>query len=59
MNWSAFSTCHGCRLRAERTNAFRRLFDLIDEGKTGEIDGVARTDFAKVVDQFTCATSAT
>ena len=32
-------------------NAFPTLFDLIDEGKTGEIDGVAKADYGKVVDQ--------
>jgi Fe-S oxidoreductase len=31
--------------------AFPTLFDLIDEGKTGELDGVARADFGKVVDK--------
>jgi len=32
-------------------NAFPTLFDLIDESASGEIDGVARADYAKVVDQ--------
>jgi Fe-S oxidoreductase len=46
-----FDICHGCRRCVSLCNAFPTLFDLIDEGKTGEVDGVARKDFAKVVDQ--------
>src|ERR1700674_31370 len=46
-----FNICHGCRRCVSLCNAFPTLFDLIDEGKTGEIDGVAKADFAKVVDQ--------
>ena len=46
-----FDICHGCRRCVSLCNAFPTLFDLIDEGKTGEVDGVAKTDFGKVVDQ--------
>jgi len=46
-----FDICHGCRRCVSLCNAFPTLFDLIDAGKTGEVDGVAKTDFAKVVDQ--------
>ena len=46
-----FNICHGCRRCVSLCNAFPTLFDLIDEGKTGEVDGVARKEFAKVVDQ--------
>jgi Fe-S oxidoreductase len=46
-----FDICHGCRRCVSLCNAFPTLFDLIDEGKTGEIDGVAPADYAKVVDQ--------
>ena len=46
-----FEICHGCRRCVSLCNAFPTLFDLIDEGKTGEIDGVNRKDFGKVVDQ--------
>jgi glycerol-3-phosphate dehydrogenase subunit C len=46
-----FDICHGCRRCVSLCNAFPTLFDLIDEGKTGEIDGVDKADFAKVVDQ--------
>ena len=46
-----FDICHGCRRCVSLCNAFPTLFDLIDEGKTGEIDGVASADYQKVVDQ--------
>ena len=46
-----FDICHGCRRCVSLCNAFPTLFDLIDEGKTGELDGVAKSDFSKVVDQ--------
>jgi glycerol-3-phosphate dehydrogenase subunit C len=46
-----FDICHGCRRCVSLCNAFPTLFDLVDEGKTGEMDGVAKSDFAKVVDQ--------
>ncbi|MBA3777010.1 MAG: Fe-S oxidoreductase, partial [Betaproteobacteria bacterium] len=46
-----FDICHGCRRCVSLCGAFPTLFDLIDEGKTGEIDGVATKDFGKVVDQ--------
>ncbi|MFI4952915.1 MAG: heterodisulfide reductase-related iron-sulfur binding cluster, partial [Burkholderiales bacterium] len=46
-----FNICHGCRRCVSLCNAFPTLFDLIDESKSGEIDGVAKADFGKVVDQ--------
>ncbi len=46
-----FDICHGCRRCVSLCNAFPTLFDLIDESKSGEIDGVAKSDFGKVVDQ--------
>jgi len=46
-----FDICHGCRRCVSLCHAFPTLFDLIDEGKTGEVDAVAKTDFWKVVDQ--------
>jgi glycerol-3-phosphate dehydrogenase subunit C len=46
-----FNICHGCRRCVSLCNAFPTLFDLIDEGKTSEVDGVDKKDFAKVVDQ--------
>jgi Fe-S oxidoreductase len=46
-----FNICHGCRRCVSLCNAFPTLFDLIDESKSGEIDGVDKADFGKVVDQ--------
>jgi Fe-S oxidoreductase len=46
-----FDICHGCRRCVSLCTAFPTLFDLIDEGKTGELDGVERRDYGKVVDQ--------
>lgn len=46
-----FDICHGCRRCVSLCNSFPTLFDLIDAGKTGEIDGVEKKDFGKVVDQ--------
>src|SRR5664279_1637261 len=46
-----FEICHGCRRCVSLCGAFPTLFDLIDEGKSGEIDGVAKADYGRVVDQ--------
>src|SRR3954466_5852860 len=46
-----FDICHGCRRCVSLCGAFPTLFDLVDEGKTGEVDGVEKPDFWKVVDQ--------
>jgi len=46
-----FEICHGCRRCVSLCTAFPRLFDLIDEGKTGEVDGVEKERFWEVVDQ--------
>ncbi|WP_457353236.1 (Fe-S)-binding protein [Roseateles sp. P5_D6] len=46
-----FDICHGCRRCVSLCQSFPTLFDLIDEGKTGELDGVDKRDFWKVVDQ--------
>ena len=46
-----FHICHGCRRCVSLCQAFPTLFDLVDESKTMEIDGVAKSDYAKVVDQ--------
>jgi glycerol-3-phosphate dehydrogenase subunit C len=45
-----FDICHGCRRCFNLCNSFPTLFDLIDESKTGELEGVDKKDFAKVVD---------
>jgi Fe-S oxidoreductase len=45
-----FDICHGCRRCFNLCNSFPTLFDLIDESKTGELDGVDKKSFAQVVD---------
>jgi glycerol-3-phosphate dehydrogenase subunit C len=46
-----FDICQGCRRCVNLCTAFPRLFDLIDEGSTGEIDGVEKQKFWEVVDR--------
>jgi glycerol-3-phosphate dehydrogenase subunit C len=46
-----FDICHGCRRCVSLCTSFPTLFDLIDEGKTGELDGVEKRDYWKVVDK--------
>ena len=46
-----FDICHGCRRCVSLCQSFPTLFDLVDSSKTMEIDGVAKEDYAKVVDQ--------
>ncbi|MDA8128959.1 MAG: heterodisulfide reductase-related iron-sulfur binding cluster [Betaproteobacteria bacterium] len=46
-----FDICHGCRRCVSLCTAFPTLFDLVDESPTMEVDGVAKTDYWKVVDE--------
>jgi glycerol-3-phosphate dehydrogenase subunit C len=46
-----FDICHGCRRCVNLCNAFPTLFDLVDNSVTMEVDGVAKEDYGKVVDQ--------
>ncbi len=46
-----YDICHGCRRCVSLCNAFPTLFDLVDESDTMEVDGVAKSDYMKVVDQ--------
>ncbi len=46
-----FDICHGCRRCVSLCNSFPTLFDLVDESSTMEVDGVAKADYWKVVDQ--------
>ncbi len=46
-----YDICHGCRRCVSLCNAFPTLFDLVDESETMEIDGVATSDYTRVVDQ--------
>jgi len=46
-----YGICHGCRRCVNLCTAFPTLFDLIDESKTMEVDGVSKQDYWKVVDR--------
>jgi glycerol-3-phosphate dehydrogenase subunit C len=46
-----YGICHGCRRCVNLCTAFPRLFDLIDEGPTGELDGVDKSRYWEVVDR--------
>jgi glycerol-3-phosphate dehydrogenase subunit C len=45
-----FDICHGCRRCFSLCHAFPTLFDAIDETPTGELEGVDRKVFWKVVE---------
>jgi Fe-S oxidoreductase len=45
-----YDICHGCRRCVSLCNAFPTLFDLVDNSSTMEVDGVAKSDYGKVVD---------
>lgn len=45
-----FDICHGCRRCVSLCNSFPTLFDLVDGSQTMEVDGVATSDYWKVVD---------
>ena len=50
-----YDICHGCRRCVSLCDAFPTLFDLVDNSPTLEVDGVAKDDYMKVVDQcFLC-----
>jgi glycerol-3-phosphate dehydrogenase subunit C len=46
-----YGICHGCRRCVNLCTAFPKLFDLIDEGASGEIDGVDKGRYWEVVDR--------
>jgi glycerol-3-phosphate dehydrogenase subunit C len=46
-----FDVCHGCRRCVSLCGAFPTLFDLVDNGPTGEVDGVPKDKYKAVVDQ--------
>ncbi|HYF58429.1 MAG TPA: heterodisulfide reductase-related iron-sulfur binding cluster [Burkholderiaceae bacterium] len=46
-----FDVCHGCRRCVSLCNAFPTLFDLVDSTLEGEVEGVDKADYWKVVDQ--------
>jgi Fe-S oxidoreductase len=45
-----FDICHGCRRCFNLCNSFPTLFELIDESGTGELDGVDKKAYWKVID---------
>ena len=50
-----YDICHGCRRCVSLCDAFPTLFDLVDESETMEVDGVAKSDYWKVIDEcFMC-----
>jgi glycerol-3-phosphate dehydrogenase subunit C len=46
-----FDICHGCRRCVSLCQSFPTLFDLVDETADGEVHGIPKADYAKVVDQ--------
>ncbi len=46
-----FDICHGCRRCVSLCHSFPTLFDLIDATDDGEVHGVDKKDYAKVVEQ--------
>jgi glycerol-3-phosphate dehydrogenase subunit C len=48
-----FDVCHGCRRCFNLCDSFPKLFDLIDDSNSGELDTVASEDFEPVVDACT------
>lgn len=46
-----FDICHGCRRCVSLCGSFPALFDLIDETEDGEVHGIDKADYGKVVDQ--------
>jgi len=46
-----FDICHGCRRCVSLCQSFPTLFDLIDATADGEVHGVDKKEYAKVVDQ--------
>jgi len=46
-----YDICHGCRRCVSLCDSFPTLFDLVDESDTLEVDGIAKDDYIKVVDQ--------
>ena len=48
-----FDICHGCRRCFNLCDSFPKLFDLIDESETEELDSVRSEDFKPIVDACT------
>ena len=48
-----FDICHGCRRCFNLCDTFPKLFDLIDDSETGELDSVGSGDFKPAIDACT------
>ncbi|GAB4151717.1 MAG: ferredoxin [Sphingomonadales bacterium] len=48
-----FDICHGCRRCFNLCESFPRLFDMIDDSETGELDSVDKAGYQAVVDACT------
>ncbi|MEZ5994837.1 MAG: heterodisulfide reductase-related iron-sulfur binding cluster [Hyphomonadaceae bacterium] len=48
-----FDICHGCRRCFNLCESFPRLFDMVDESPTGELDGVPKEKYGEVVEACT------
>jgi len=48
-----FDICHGCRRCFNLCDSFPKLFDMIDESPTGELDGVDKGRYGEVVEACT------
>ena len=48
-----FDICHGCRRCFNLCDSFPKLFDLIDDSESGELDSVSTADYKPVVDACT------
>jgi len=48
-----FDVCHGCRRCFNLCDSFPKLFDLIDDSETYELDSVKSEDFKPIVDACT------
>eukprot|EP01080_Neovahlkampfia_damariscottae_P002541 gene2541-3503_t len=48
-----FEVCHGCRRCFNLCNSFPKLFQMVDESDSGEIDSVNSSEFKKVADECT------
>jgi len=46
-----FDICHGCRRCVSLCQSFPTLFDLVDATPDGEVHGVDKKDYGKVVEQ--------
>ena len=46
-----FDICHGCRRCVSLCQSFPTLFDLVDATDDGEVHGIPKADYGKVVEQ--------